>query len=79
MFVILSCLFIASFVDHLCYFFPFFYAFMRVCLLMHCGHLLGKVDLLALVCDVLSLSHWYPGSDVMLDCIDSGSLPSFLL
>ena len=26
----------------------------------------------------LSLSHWYPGSGVVLDCIDSGSLPSFL-
>ena len=32
-------------------------------------------DLLALVCGVvtasLSLSHWYPGSGVVLDCIDS--------
>ena len=32
-------------------------------------------DLLALVCAVycefLSLSHWYPGSGVVLDCIDS--------
>ena len=27
----------------------------------------------------LSLSLWYPGSRVALDCIDSGSLPSFLL
>ena len=27
----------------------------------------------------LSLSHWYPGSGVVLDCIDSCSLPSFLL
>ena len=27
----------------------------------------------------LSLSHWYPGSGVALDCIDSCSLPSFLL
>ena len=27
----------------------------------------------------LSLSHWYPGSGVVLDCIDSESLPSFLL
>ena len=25
------------------------------------------------------LSHWYPGSDVVLDCIDSCSFPSFLL
>ena len=27
----------------------------------------------------LSLFHWYPGSGVVLDCIDSWSLPSFLL
>ena len=27
----------------------------------------------------LSLSHWYPGSGVVLECIDSWSLPSFLL
>ena len=36
-----------------------------------------RADLLALVCGVcfsavsLSLSHWYPGSGVVLDCIDS--------
>ena len=30
----------------------FCYAFVRVSLLMPCGHLLGKGDLLALVCDV---------------------------
>ena len=27
----------------------------------------------------LLLSHWYPGSGVVLDCMDSLSLPSFLL
>ena len=27
----------------------------------------------------LSLSHWYPGSDVVLECIDSRSLPPYLL
>ena len=27
----------------------------------------------------LSLSHWYPGSDVVLDCIDSRSLHPYLL
>ena len=27
----------------------------------------------------LSLSHWYPGSGVVLDCIDSCSLHSYLL
>ena len=30
----------------------FCYDFMNVCLLMPCGHLLEKADLLALVCDV---------------------------
>ena len=33
-----------------------------------------RADLLALVCGStvsLSLSHWYPGSGVVLDCIDS--------
>ena len=33
----------ASFVDHLCYFcLVFCYAFVRICLLMSCGHLMGK-------------------------------------
>ena len=27
----------------------------------------------------LSFSHWYPGSGVVFDCIDSRSLPFFLL
>ena len=27
----------------------------------------------------LPLSHWYPGSGVVLDCIDSGSLHPYLL
>ena len=59
------------------------YAFVRVSLLMHCGHLLGKgwplgSRLWSLIVS-LSLSHWYPGSGVVLDCIDSWSLPSFLL
>ena len=27
----------------------------------------------------LSISHWYPGSGVVLDCIDSWSLPPYLL
>ena len=32
-----------------------------------------RADLFALVCGVCceSLSHWYPGSGVVLDCIDS--------
>ena len=58
----------------------FCYAFMHVCLLMPCGHLLGKVwplgSRLWCVIVTLSLSHWYPGSGVVLDCIYSWSLPS---
>ena len=50
------------------------YAFVHVCLCVPCGHLLGKCwhlgpGLLCLIVS-LSLSHWYPGSDVVLDCID---------
>ena len=61
----------------------FCYAFMHVCFLMPCGHLLGKDwrlgSRLWCLMVTLSLSHWYPGSDVVLDCIDSWYLPSFLL
>ena len=59
------------------------YAFVRVCLLMPSGHLLGKSWPLGsrLWCLIVSLllSHWYLGSGVVLDCIDSTSLPSLLL
>ena len=51
-----------------------------LCLLCLCARLLymclvvtcwERADLLALVCGVnLSLSHWFPGSGVVLDCID---------
>ena len=61
----------------------FCYAFMHVCLLMPRGHLLEKGWPLGsrLWCLIvtLSLSHWYPGSGVVLDCVDSWSLPSILL
>ena len=64
----------ASFVDLLCYFFLVFgYVFVRLCLLMPCGHLLGKGWPLGSCfwCLIvkLSFSHWYPGSGVVLDCI----------
>ena len=44
----------ASLVDHLCYFcLVFCYTFVRVCLLMPCGHMLGKgLPLGSLVCEV---------------------------
>ena len=59
------------------------YAFVRVCSLMPCGHLLGKgwplgSRLWCLIVSVL-LSHWYTESCVVLDCIDSWFVPSFLL
>ena len=51
------------------------YAFVRVCLLMPCGHLLGKGGPLGsrMWCLIVSLllSHLYPGSGVVLDCIYS--------
>ena len=50
------------------------YSFVRLCLLMPCGHLWERADSLALACDVyvsLLLSHRYPGAGVVLDCIDS--------
>ena len=46
------------------------YAFVRVCLFVPCGHLLGKGRLIdsCLRCPTVSLylSKWYPGSDEVL-------------
>ena len=74
--------------DFFCGSFMFFlscicYAFVRVCLYVLCGHLLGKgwplgSHLWCLTVS-LSLSHWYPRSGVVLDCIDSWSLHPYLL
>ena len=59
------------------------YAVVCVCLFVPCCHLLGKGWPLGfrLWCQTvsLSLSHWYPGSGVILDCIDSLSLYPYLL
>ena len=57
------------------------YAFVRVCLYVPRGHLLGKGWSVGLWCltVTLSLSHWYPGSGVVLDCIDSWCLHPYLL
>ena len=51
------------------------FVFVRVCLYVLCGHLLGKgwplgSQLWCLTVS-LSLSHCYPGSGVVLDFIDS--------
>ena len=60
--------------DHLCYFCLVFLmlscASVYCCLVVTCWE---RADLLAFVCDIvkLSLSHWYHGSGVVLDCIDS--------
>ena len=60
------------------------YAFVSICLYVPCGHLLGKGWPLGsgLWCPTVSssLSLWYPGSGVVLDCVDSWSLrPYFYL
>ena len=56
---------------------------MHICLSVLCGHLLGKSwplgSRLWCLTVSLSLSHWYPGSGVVLDCIDSWSLHPYLL
>ena len=48
-----------------------------------CGHLLGKGlplgSRLWYLTVSLSLSHWYPGSGMVVDCIDSRYLHSYLL
>ena len=62
--------------DHLCFLclvcVMLLYA---VCLFVPCGQLLGKGWTLGsqswCLTVNLSLSHWYPGSSVLLDCIDS--------
>ena len=59
------------------------YVFVRVCLHVLCGHLMGKGwplgSRLSCLTVSLPLSHWYPGSGVVLDCIDSWSLHPYLL
>ena len=60
------------------------YAFVRICLFVHLLCLCTRLFIcalwsparkgltLALICGVSSsLSHWYPGAGVVLDCIDS--------
>ena len=68
---------IAALIVHACY------AFVRVCLFVPCGHLLGKGwylgSCLWCITMSLSLSRWYPGSDLVLDCIDYWSLHPCLL
>ena len=65
-----------GFVDLLCFFLSCVcYAFLCVCLYVPCGHLLGNCWSLGSrwwgLNKSLALSHWYPGSGVVLDCINS--------
>ena len=59
------------------------YAFVRVCLYVPCGHLLGKGWPLGsrfwCLTVSVSLSHWYPGSGVVFDWMipDCCTLPYF--
>ena len=59
------------------------YVFVCVCLYVLCGHQLGKGwplgSRLWCLTVSLSLSHWYLGSGVVLDCINSWSLHPYLL
>ena len=72
-----------SFVDHLCYLCLVFVMFSRVCSLLPCDYLLGKGWPLGSWLWCLLWFYyfpiWYPRTGVVLDCIDSWPLPSFLL
>ena len=73
-----------SFVDILCFFLSCVcYAFVRVCLFVPCGHLLGKGwplgSRLWCISVSLSLSHWNHGSGLVIDCIESWPLQPYLL
>ena len=72
----------SSFVDHLYFFYLALLCF-HACLFVDAlwspagKGLTSWLSFVISICDVVS--HWYPGSGVVLDCIDSRSLPSFLL
>ena len=72
-----------SFVDLICFFCLVFVMPLRVCLFVHCSHLLGTGWPLGfcLWCITVSLSpsKRYPVSGVVLDCINSWSLHPYLL
>ena len=62
----------------ICVFCVLYFSCFRVCSLLPCGHLLGKGwPVMFIVFCYFPM--WYPGSGVVLDCIVSWSLPSFLL
>ena len=67
-----------------CVFFSVMFCYALVCVSLYvpCRHLLGKGwplgSRLWCLTVSLSLSHWYPWSGVVLDCIDSWSLHPYL-
>ena len=72
-FIILQCFFCGSFMLFLS---CFCYAFVPVCVVT-CWERPTSKHLFVRSIVKLSLSHWYPGSGVVLGCIDSRSLPSY--
>ena len=67
-------------------YFLFMLSVRHVFLFVHCWLVVTcweSADLFSLVCDVLlcfcQFPMWYPGSGVLLDCINSWSLPPFFL
>ena len=64
--------------DHRCFCVLLFSCF-QVCSLLPCGKGLTSWLLLVMFIVFLIVSHGYPGSGVVLDCIVSRSLPFFLL
>ena len=76
--VLLLWIFYVFVLSCICY--VFVHVCLNMCFVVTCWE---RADLLALVLWCLtvslSLSHWYPGSGVVLDCIDSWSLHPYLL
>ena len=67
----------------MCFFCLLFVMSLCVSVYLPCGHLMGKGwplgSRLWCLAVSLSFSHWYPGSGVFLDCIESRSLHPYLL
>ena len=74
------CFFCGSFIFLFCLVFAVFCARLFICASWSPAGK-GLTSLLSFVVSSvsLSLSHWYPGSGVVLDCIDSWSLQPYLL
>ena len=65
--------------DHFCYL-CFVFVMLSCLFVQPCGHLLGKDHPLgSLVCDIFLCFSTFPCGVLILDCIDSCYLPSYLL